>query len=446
MTRPYREMPEPPRSRLGGHTREWIGVDNTKGVLDRLHRYAEACGPLARISVGPVRMVHISDATLAAEALDDPRANHKGAAYILTRAVLDNVLLLNGAAWEHHRGLYKQALRGVEAIAVAATTTAAFAAGVRPGSLALDQAITELVSDTVARFTIGRGYDRSLEPHRQRVQYELAGIGLDLQCRPWSYLSPARWWKLRESVAVLRRFFRAAVDDRLARPQPEASDILAGFLRLADAGDHPRDAGSLAEGVVNFFFTAHDVLASSTMWCLHLLARHPAEQSRLRAALRAVASTGELTRRELDDCEPLAQIVRESLRLYPGYAMFARTTQADMTIGGYEVPRHTMLVFSPYVTHRLERHHARAHAFEPQRWRDRPTAAIAPSARAQYMPFGTGARGCLASHLAVPIVKTIVATIVREHELSAPAAVAPTISYWGTIYAEHGLPVAVARA
>jgi hypothetical protein len=46
----------------------------------------------------------------------------------------------------------------------------------------------------------------------------------------------------------------------------------------------------------------------------------------------------------------------------------------------------------------------------------------------------------------VPILKTVVAGIVRDLELAVPAdASEPKISYWGTAYAEHGLPVAIAR-
>ena len=123
---PYSAIPEPPRVGLGGHLPEWLGLDNAKGVLRRLHRYADVCGPVARITLGPVRMILVSDAQIAAELLEDPRANYKGASYILTRAVLDNVLLLNGEAWRTHRRAYRLALREVDVTRAAHEVTAAF--------------------------------------------------------------------------------------------------------------------------------------------------------------------------------------------------------------------------------------------------------------------------------------------------------------------------------
>ncbi|NUP06230.1 MAG: cytochrome P450 [Polyangiaceae bacterium] len=439
---PYRLMPEPPRRALGGHLTEWLGVENAKGVLARLQRYAESCGPVARVTLGPVRMVVISDAHIASAVLDDPRANFKGAAYILTRAVLDNVLLLNGEPWETHRKAYRQALRDVDALGSANRVVERKLDALRAGPLALDTFVNQLVGDVVGDFVAGVELTPGFEPHRKRIQYELAGLGIDLQCQPWAYLSPARWLKLRQSVEAARAFFRSSVEERIRRPRPEARDVLNGFIQLAREGAYPSDAQNLQEGVVNFFFTAHDVLTSSTAWCLHLLSKHPEIQSRLRASLSA-QSDGPLDRRALDDNAELGRVICEALRLFPGYALFGRTTQADMPIGGYMVPRGTMLIVSPFVIHRLERHYENAGSFDPDRWRGKSTAPISAMAVGQYMPFGAGARGCLASHLAVPIMKTLVARVIRRFELVAHPTHEPKIAYWGTSYAENGLPVTV---
>lgn len=433
-------MPEPPRVGLGGHLPEWLGLENAKGVLSRLLRYAEQCGPVARVRLGPIDLCLVSDASVAAAVLDDARANYKGASYILTRAVLDNVLLLNGSEWERHRGEYKLALKDVDAVGSARLVTRRFVAEARSGSLQLDRAINQLVGDIAGHFTAGVGLGPELEPHRRRIQYELAGLGIDLQCQPWTYLSPSRWLRLRQSVTAARAYFRAAVDERMAHPDDQRKDILNGFLRLARAGQYPSDPEAIQEGVVNFFFTAHDVLASSVTWCLYLLARHTEVQAELRGAL----ASGSLDRGDLETNEALGRVVRESLRLFPGYALFGRTTRAAMDIGGYRVPRGTLLIVSPFVTHRLERHFPRAATFDPARWEGRATAPIVPAARDQYLPFGSGARGCLASHLAVPILKTVVAHVLRGLELRVPAGTPmPKISYWGTAYAEDGLPIEV---
>src|SRR5688500_14679201 len=196
-TLPFREMPEPPRRGprgLAGHLPEWLGYENATRVLERLLAYAEHCGPLARVSLGPANMVVISDAEIASEALADPRANHKGASYTLTRTVLDNVLLQNGDAWEKSRALYRKALKRVDPIAPARSLASRFAMSKKPGvEIALDREIYRLVGDIAADFVAGVEITEAFEPHRERIQYELAAVGIDLLCQPWTYLSPLRW-------------------------------------------------------------------------------------------------------------------------------------------------------------------------------------------------------------------------------------------------------------
>lgn len=432
---PFRAMPEPPRFGLAGHLPDWLGVENARDTLARLQRYAAQCGPVARVSLGPVRMVVISDPDIAAEVLADPRANYKGALYGLTRVVLDNVLLLNGEAWERHRKIYRQALRGVDAVGAATFVVRRFLGELvmQEAPLRLDQAVFRLVGDIVGQFVAGVRMPDELEPDRRRIQHELAAVGIDLQTQPWTYLSPMRWIRLRRSVAAVRRFFREAVQRRL-RGGEDVPDVLGGFLALARSGEYSGDEDALQEGVVNFFFTAHDVLASSAAWILYLIAQHPEIQTDLRLALRA--GDGELLRR----------IIKEGLRLYPGYSLFGRTTQAAMTIGNYAVPRGTMLLASPYVTHRLDRHWDEPTRFDPDRWRGRGTGAPSPGVKEGYMPFGTGARGCLASHLAFPVLEAVVAEIINKVELRAVAGHDPGLAYWGTAYPRHGMPVHVRPA
>ncbi len=403
---------------------------------------------MARISLGPVRMVVITDPDIARDVLADPRANHKGAAYILTRFVLDNVLLLNGHAWEKHRALYAQALKGVDALRIA-NVLAARAVGelqraplAEPrGPLELDRWVSRLVGNIVGGFVAGLRVGEDFEPSRKIIQYELAAMGIDLQCRPWTYLSPLRWVRLRRAVSKARALFADAVRQRLAHPDDEIPDVLNGFIALGRAGKYPLTVEALQEGVVNFFFTAHDVLASTTTWTLYALARDLAVQQRLRAALPPRTTVG-FERGVLDGNAYLGQVSKEALRLFPGYSLFGRTTQARMPIGGYDVPAGTMLIFSPYAMHRLDRYWQDGERFDPERFAAAPLGTPPAMAKDNLMPFGSGARGCIASHLAHPLMKNVVANVVSAVELEAIGET-PRVTYWGTAYPEGAMHVVV---
>jgi cytochrome P450 len=199
--RPFREMP---RARphaalgrlLGWPGPDWLGMEAGKTVLQRLHRYALECGPLARVPLGPTSIVSVTDVDLIAELLTVEEANYKGWTYILTRSVLKNVLLLNGEAWAHGRKMYRQALTEADMLASADDRAAALVADVRSGRAGREVDIAalahRLVGDTVAHFVAGTRIGDALEPDRARIQYELAAVGMDLQCQPWAYLSPTR--------------------------------------------------------------------------------------------------------------------------------------------------------------------------------------------------------------------------------------------------------------
>ncbi len=436
--RPFHEMPRPRPHALLGNLPDWLGMEQGRRVLQRLERYAHECGALARVPLGPTSIVAVNDVDLVAELLATDEANYKGWTYILTRAVMHNVLLLNGDAWAHGRRMYRHALRDADMLVSAEHCVRShFGVGSGPRELDIGRLAHRLVGDTVAHFVAGTRLDPTLDADRARVQYEMAAVGMDLQYQPWAYLWPKRWTDLRASMARLRRHFTAVVDERRQRPS-DAPDVLNGLIALARTGEHAPDDAAIADTAIAIYFTAHDVLAASTGWCLWLLARHPEIQTRLRAELRGLRGADEIGGLDL-----LGQVVKESLRLYPGYALFGRNPQRPLRLGGYDVPRSALLIVSPYVIHRLPRYWSRPHAFDPDRWRRDPNGAPPPRPDDGYLPFGAGHRSCLASRLAFPTMKLLVGRVIEQVELRARPDHEPHLAYGGTLFSDNGLPVQV---
>ena len=419
-------IPRPTRHAVFGHLHEWVGKGNAQKVLETLLDYAERCGPVARIPLGPANLVLLSDPDPIRELLAAEQANVKGWPYVLTRVVLDNVLLLNGEPWASARGAYRAALKGADAERACDAGLARHLGSLVSGArIDAGEWVQALVADVVCELLCGASWDRALEPHRARVQYELAAVGIDMQCQPWAYLSPARWVAMRRSVAVMRAFFLAHVEARLESGE-DRDDVLGGFLRAADEGAYPREPNALRDGLVNFFFTAHDVVSASASFCLWLLATHPDAQRAAR-----------------DDDDALGRAVRESLRLFPGYPLFSRRTKGEVEVGGYRVPVGTDVIVSPFVLHRLERHWPDPSRFDPDRFRG-ALEPVRPGPRGAYMPFGGGYRSCIAFALAFPLLERIVRRVIRHAELRADARHVPDIVYWGSTSSANGLPIRVA--
>jgi cytochrome P450 len=440
-SRPFRDIPRPRGHALLGHWPEWVGVNQARGILDVLLGYARQRGGLCRVPLGPLNILLLSEPSLIEEALATPEINHKGMAYILTRVVLRNVILENGAVWERNRRLYRDALKGTDVLSsvsrVAPKILATWAARGTASPLPLDKAASALTGAAVTNLLCGRELPAWFEPHRRRIQYELAAVGIDMQCQPWTYASPLRWWRLRQSVRAARALFTGFVSDRRADDATRSADVLDGFRALVEQGRYPDRDAEIADGLVNFLFTAHDVVAASLSFCLYLIAGHPECGERLYDELRTLHTPDEILSRG----EFLGQVVKESLRLFPGYPLFSRTTQAERVLGGYRVPRGTMIFVVPYVTHRLATYWPQPDEFRPERFAGRGLSPIPPVARDNYLPFGSGFRGCMASHLALPMLKLLVAETVRQVQLAAVPGHRLQLAYWGTCYSSTGMPV-----
>jgi cytochrome P450 len=154
----------------------------------------------------------------------------------------------------------------------------------------------------------------------------------------------------------------AAVTRLLRDPPPGTlCEALAG---TAGAAEEIRVA--LAAG--------YDTTAHTLAWALWWLAERP----RWRTA------------------EALPMVMDELLRLYPAGWLGSRVSSRDVTVAGVDLPAGTMVLYSPYLTHRDPDLWPEPDAFRPDRFRpghdERPAWG--------YLPFGAGRRTCLGAHLA----------------------------------------------
>jgi len=107
----------------------------------------------------------------------------------------------------------------------------------------------------------------------------------------------------------------------------------------------------------------------------------------------------------------MERVLRESLRLYPPAWLIGRRVLMDVELGGYPIPADSIVIVSPWVTHRDARFFAEPLRFDPDRWTadaeaDRPTFT--------YFPFGGGIRRCIGESFALMEAKLLLATIARR--------------------------------
>jgi cytochrome P450 len=112
-----------------------------------------------------------------------------------------------------------------------------------------------------------------------------------------------------------------------------------------------------------------------------------------------------------------SQVVKEALRLYPPACAFGRRTAAGDGIGGHRIPPGSIVVLSPWATHRRPDLWPDPGRFDPGRF---DPAAASGRHRYAWFPFGGGPRACIGAQLALTE-----AVVARRPAATAPAPRSP---------------------
>jgi cytochrome P450 len=108
-------------------------------------------------------------------------------------------------------------------------------------------------------------------------------------------------------------------------------------------------------------------------------------------------------------------VLAEAMRLYPPAWIIGRRAVAPYAIGGFGVPRGSIVVVSQWVTHRDARWFPDPERFDPGRF---GPAAKEARPKFAYFPFGGGPRVCIGNGFAMMEARLIVATVAQRCRLS----------------------------
>ncbi len=214
------------------------------------------------------------------------------------------------------------------------------------------------------------------------------------------------WEASRRLDAVIDAIIRRRRDG-------EQRDDLLGMLmetRDADTGETMTNR-QLRDEVMTIFLAGHETTATSLAWTFYLLSRHPDVERRLRAELDRELAGRQPSADDLPRLGYLQQVVKESMRLYPPAWIIDRRCVADDVVMGYQIKKHTLVLLSPYLTHRHPELWPNPEGFDP----DRFVATLEESRpRYAYFPFGGGPRQCIGNGFAMMEAQLIVATVLQR--------------------------------
>lgn len=241
--------------------------------------------------------------------------------------------------------------------------------------------------------------------------------------RAVSYISPGPWvlWRglsrigYDRHVRLIDSYLYRVIDHRRARIKrgdrgaDEDADLLGALIR-ADL-----DSDLIRDQLMTMLIAGHDTSTASLAWTLALLGQHTPAMAQVREEIDSVLGAEEPP---CIECAMrlgfLAQVIDESLRLYPPIHLGSRYAAADLDFDGYHIPEGSRVLYSIYLTHRHPDHWREPDSFDPSRFAP-GTPRPAPYT---FLAFGGGPRNCIGAAFAQVEVKVVLARLLQRFEFS----------------------------
>ncbi len=410
-----RLAPSPPADPIIGHQR--LARDPLASFL----QIRESHGDVVRLQFGTLTAHLVSDPALVQAVLQD-RARIYGKQTRGMRQLRlflgDGLLTSEGDFWLRQRRIAQPAFhkKRIDALTPAMTVAAEHARDAFvPGRVFdMHDAMMRLTLEVVATTLLGSGIvDREAEIVGAAVDFITAETNRRLRNPFQLPLSvPTRHNRafLRHRGNLDAIVFRIIEERR--RSGEVGDDLLSLLLHATDpeTGERMSDT-QLRDEVMTIFLAGHETTANALSWAWVQLSRHPEVAQRLTAELETVLAGRTPTLEDIPALVYTRQVLDEVMRLYPPAWTIARSPTEDDTLGGYFIPKGSLVFVSPWVVQRHPGLFPNPEGFDP----DRFAPGTKLPHRFAYFPFGGGPRLCIGRTFALVEATLLLATLAQRH-------------------------------
>jgi cytochrome P450 len=381
---------------------------------------ARTFGDIVYYKAGPLRVFQVSHPDFARQVLvEEPEKFHKPR--LIKNAFRpfagEGLLTSDGPRWKEQRKLMQPAFhhgalaRYADVMVRHASRTAdGFKAGqaielqTEMSALTLPIVVECLFGGDVTQFAneVGGLMVAVLDASNHRLNSPL---------RLPSWVPTARHLRERRALQRLDQILHELIAARRAAPGGR-HDLLSTLLTAVDQETGARMSNEqLRDEMMTLFLAGHETTANLMTWTWFLLSRHPEAEAALFEQLDRVLQGRPPAIADLPALPQTEMIVREALRLYPPAPGVAREPIEDVSIGGYAVPKGSLISVNAFAMQRDARFFPEPERFDPGRFAPGWEQRIS---RYAYLPFGGGPRVCIGNGFALMEARLILATLAQR--------------------------------
>ena len=335
----------PPGGRLFGNMTEY-----NADPLAFMTRAAREYGDFVPLRLGPIHGVLLSNPRdIESVLVEQARSFHKSRGLRRLSTLLGNgIFISEDDYWLRHRRLMQPAFSK-------SSVERYEGAMVRRGQAALERWVGRDEIDVVLearRLTLEIaaeslfGNDIS-EAEATEVRQAVEAAGTQLQTRVSSLKMFIPDWvptpgnlRMNAGIRRLDEIVYRIIDQRRKQPT-DTTDLLALLLAASEGEGAGRWSDKeLRDEVVTLLLAGHETTALTLAWALFEVARHPAVDAALAEEVaRVLGPTRPPTHADLPNLPLTANIINETLRLYPPAYLTARECIEDVEIGGHQISK-----------------------------------------------------------------------------------------------------------
>uniref|UniRef100_A0AAX7T5P5 Cholesterol 24-hydroxylase n=1 Tax=Astatotilapia calliptera TaxID=8154 RepID=A0AAX7T5P5_ASTCA len=214
--------------------------------------------------------------------------------------------------------------------------------------------------------------------------------------------------EVREACRLLRTTGAKWISERKAAMQngdEVPKDILTQIIKTASQ-----------EQYFILFVTrqSQETTANQLGFCIMALGRHPEILEKAKKEVDdVIGMKRDISYDDLGELVYLSQVLKETLRIYPPAPGTSRDVAEDMVIDGIHIPGGFSVVFSSYVSGRLDKFFEDPLKFDPDRFHP-----DAPKPYYCYYPFALGPRSCLGQNFAQMEAKVVMAKLLQRFDFT----------------------------
>lgn len=411
---------------------------------------ARTHGGVVRLDLGPAKVYLVSDPDYVRHILVDNRSNYwKGPILRGLKLIIgDGLFVSDGALWQRQRRLMSPAFHRQRLDAVVGAMTDVITSHMtRWQDSVADGKPIDLLEEMVpininillrAIFGTSISHEEILAMRRaSNVIFHHSEKLVFSFFLPMSIPRPGHR-RFTAALAVVDELVNKIITSR--RHHVTDADDLLSMLVLArdeETGEGMSDQ-QIRDEVMGILMAGYESTAAAMAWTWYLLSQHPDAEQELQAELAEVLDGRVPTVADLPNLRYTRMVIDETLRLYPPFPTFFRTSYGGDTLGDYELPPGSAVIISPYVTHRHPEYWEHPAVFDPMRFRSERAAAL-PSGT--YYPFGIGQRLCIGSNLSLVEQQLTVATVAQRYRRELLPGYALQPYYDIALRPRHGVPM-----